>query len=331
MSSAPFPVTKNTQILNTSFDCLQFVVSNSSQFPIYLTTSGSIPNISSYDYVIQPNSDFTSPLVNTRVINVYTPATNFRNAATVTCYSYKHSEPNNTPYLSNQLITNNQNFPYTATPVLRFAGFGLNIYAVELPTITVDIFQPIYFNVSNNAGVVAFNAAASGGCIDMIQAGMAADNIVSVLPYDIGVPLNYNLFTVFNFPITVKMFSSNQYIVKNYCPVFPVIQAASVGVGTLIYYGGAKPPAFYYDLILHSSNGFAYDINIQLDMIDVVDGNNIINIFTQHLVGASIVGSTVRIIDPTLIINTEFRFLKLTVTNNLAGNWDISVNIFNYF
>lgn len=339
MASAEITIDRANKLFNTSFSIKQFIVHNNSTSNIYIKRGGVPPTIKDYDYVVAPNSDFTSGQIKENSISIFTNALDFRNPAKIQAYDYLYTQPNNTPYLTNQTVTNNTQYPVTVRPV----AFG-GIYSVFLPTIKVDNFSNINFTFKGGSLDSINNPNANLGGAYMLISGVnsfefmpdgggssdTSDSVVSINAPFINSPFTPQLLTPLPLSeFTINQIVNNQFVIKPNINVYQRFEINQVvPVKTTFFWGVVKPPAFYYALYPESGGNYNFDITIET--YDPLMQQKITILPTTNFTGVSPNPVEGYLIKPKLINNIQYRFIKTTITNNLFGSPNIHLPVWNY-
>ncbi len=318
-----------TLTINEVFNIKQFIIKNSSQFPIYVNTAGGFPSNSNYEFSIQPNCDFSSSVIDSHMLFIYTPATDFKNPATITLYDIKKTEPSNTPYLSNQSVNSVSGYPVDIT-MIQIGSSG--IYSALLPNITFDTPTPVYFLFGKKILSTPFIIT---DFLSNIPIGGVHrsyyDGIIYYSPSVLNSPVSLNLFSISAAQPNIQLFSSPNLIFgKNNRGTYNQQLPQTISISN--DYSYVAPPAFYMDFILNNPNSPSavnYNITIQISLIDLQANVNVI--YNQNFIG-TITTNTAKLINDFFTITSGYRFVKIDISINavLSSVLNYTYNIFNY-
>jgi len=328
MSSASYLLTKKNLIINTPFVIQQFMVKNTTQFTIYIKTGGGNPTNTSYDFSIQPNSDFTSNLVSTNTLTIFSDASIFSNPANIIVYDSQVASPNNTPYVSNQSVSNVAGYPINVSLAPIINNY---LYNAVLPAIKFDNFTPIYFLISGIGSYIIVNTA-DNQVIGACSAGFS-NGIVYYAPTNLNTNITFSIYSNTSSPIKINAVYSHDILFKNQSKSIQT-QLITLNVNdTTILNSCLEPPASYVDLILINSNrpnSISYNINVVIELTDI---NGVtLTLLSKNYTGA-ITTNTAYLEVPFLTVLPEYRLMRITVTNNLVVNpqfLTLYCGIFNY-
>lgn len=329
MSEATFLLDQQNKIVNVSYDIKQFTVKSNNQFPIYVKIGGIPATIKDYDYLIQGNSDFTSPLIGANTLSIYTPITNSHNTSEITVYDYKHSEPNNTPYNSGLSVVNLDKFPFTTTD-------GFNIV---LPPITFNTLTPVYFYTDSIVPLLLCQKVDT----DVYHAigysnPLVGDGVIAYTPTILGVPIQLYLNKANPSdanPITVYCTYSNTPIYKNSVGKINTIRNI-VSLSTYNSLASLPPPAFKYRLsvYLNSGAGGSCDINVGIILTNDSLKNKIVLLPTTNYVITSLnlsATGSFEIQGITLVELTDYKFINVQLdVNAVTGFVDFNCEVWDF-
>lgn len=334
MASAERIIDKSNLIVSTGFKIVQFIVHNNSIYNIYIKRGGVPATVKDYDYIIAPNSDFTSGLIDQTSLSVFTTALNFINPAKIILYDYQYSEPNNTPYITNQVIGSNTDYPITTD----FAPIANNVANKSLKQIVNDVLTSNYFIVKSTTNTYIKNAPfmiSIGGIIgggdantpdNIVPFTTNTDNINNIIIPIIITPVTTTLKIIHN---TSNQFSSTPNFSHN---VGVTLNDVANGSNTYIIYGIVKPPAFYYSLNLTFVSGQNYNFDLTLELFDSTLQNKLkVLIPATNFAGVPTIPYIGYLQIPKLEIINQYCYVKTTiVNNNPAGDHHIALPIWNY-
>ena len=330
VASTEHILTTNDLIINCTFDVKQFSIKNSSQYPIYVKIGGIKASIIYNDYVIQANSDFTSGLINTRSLSVFTTALDFRNPAVIDCYDYQHSQPNNTPYQSGLSVTNTAGYP---------KSIPNSVGIIQLPSIVFDTLFPVYFILYSDQPALLQIDNGNGGSERISVGGcnpVTGDGIIMYTPRRLRISENFYLryISSVSIPILIDTFYSNILIPKNIANKLMIKPITSVGA--FIQYTFVSPPAFYLKISLIGGN-FSTPANYDIRILVTIGGdqtinNNQVTIFDQTFTGVigAAVGEVV-LLEPLLFVNIDFNFISVNyLPVTFTDNYSARVSVWDY-
>lgn len=328
MSNASYLLTKKNLIINTPFTIQQFMVKNTTQFTIYIKTSGGNPTTTSYDFSVQPNSDFTSNLVSTNTLTVFSDASIFSNPANIIVYDSQVASPNNTPYISNQSVSNVAGYPINTnlTPIINNY-----LYNAVLPAIKFDNFTPIYFLINGIGSYIIVNTA-DNQVIGACSAGFS-NGVIYYAPTNLNSNITFSIYSNSSSPIKVNAVYSHDIIFKNQSKSIQS-QLTTLNINDITVLSSClEPPASYVDLILinaNTPNPISYNFNVVIELTDI---NGVtLTLLNKNYTGI-ITTNTSYLEIPFFNIIPEYRLMKITVTNNLVVNpqfLTLYCGIFNY-
>lgn len=330
MASASYPVTQQNLLINTSFDVEQFVIHNTSQYAIYVTISGTIPTIKEYDYLIQANSDFSSALINTRTLNLYTNAFDFTNAASIDLFDTLKTPPSNAAYNTGLSINSVKNFPFALT--------SSGVLGIALPIIVFDTLTPIYFffNTDIVCALCVYNATNDQYKIVAMCNTKSGDGIMYYTPSIIGLPVQLYILNIGN-PTGVIIYAaySNTLIYKN--NVSQIFPYRIFTPSTFSEYGIIRPPAFGIRITLTKESGAGainFDVTISLVLsnpINKIDTQIIDNVNYVGVISPLGVGFTTDLYVSNQYLINEYKFLFFNFTcNSLSGAFTVHCEIYNF-
>lgn len=340
MGSAPYAITSSTGVLKPSFNILQFNVKNTNQYTIYIKISGQIASITDYDYIIQPNSNFYSPLIFNNAISYFTNATDFLNPAVITVYDHKVAESGNTPYLDNQNIAAVTNYPATVTTSI---SLNANWFLANLPQIVFPTFQMAYLIIeyvsgatilANDIGVPVFlvNKDANNIIIGACNPPLG-DKIIAISPNLVGEIGNYALSCPLNSGVifTVSIVFSNQTIFKPQTSKFPTLRSnGAISVGNLNFKSYLIPPAAIFNIYLQSSFGDTYNFSIKIQVFSQ-NGYFIDIIYNQSFAFTAASHSNVQLLTNFKYTYGEYSYLLIGLNNLATVNpFNIDIGVWEY-
>lgn len=311
-----------TGIVNSGFLIKQVSVNNPSTYGVYINFSSATPSISSYDYFIPPNSNYSSPLISTEAISWFCPAflASVKNPI-ITVYDDLSVNAVSSPYDFYQFV-NFPNFPHTFTPTSS---------PYDLPNISIQKYQNVFFTLSADIDMSAVDRAAfvlyaltpSGNLMD-IGAFSPRGGIVAYSPQAQPEVLDLRLFfsgANIGSSYVFNAFQSELSQEEDYVSLTNVMSASPNSSNTLFNFG-VNPPGFIWSVraINMQSTPQPHNFRIQPNLIHTVGGS--VQITSQD-VNVSTSLNNRFLIRPKLQLLAAPTVLQITVVNfGTGGNPD---------
>jgi len=329
--SAEFYIDKQITTITVPFDIKQFTVKSVNQYAIYVNTVGGLPSATRYEFSIQANSDFASPMINTRTLYVYTSATNFANVSKITVYEDKQSEAINNSYLTLSQNLNNISYPATVTTSLVFTGYSY--YTATLPSIIFENLRPIYFLVETQGipiMLVESLVNPMGGAFSDVN-----DAVIKYVPRKLNQSISFGIVSPVSQQVTVQTVYYDGSLQRDSVGRgLTNINSIGSQIVSFTKYGLVNPPAFLFSMYVTSRplTAVTYAFTLTLTLIDPL-GYTEVDIFKQNFSGTlNNVPQTSYLLENFSYTISEGRFLKVKIDNTaINAGYAIGFNLWNYF
>lgn len=321
-----YQITNQNLSINVAFAIKQFNISNTSQYPIYVKIGSSVPTSKDFDFFVQASSDFTSPEINANSINIYTTASDFLNTAKITIYDYKRSDASNNSYQNTQSYISNV-FGYPSNGISQVNYYSSIRYF--LPDIRMDKFSYLYLVPRGNSIPLMLRSGNNGNIIDVLLARKGR-SFARYVPNDI-LSVNNQSFEFIS-PVlgnvTFDAYLSDNLIIRHNKSMSEQMQFNG-GIATLQAWFCVAPPAFYIEFYGVSSGSINHSISILIELLDITS-KNVLVIYSNTFNVTNVELLANRLINPKLFLTSDFRFMRITVTNLLFSVFDVRFSVMNY-
>jgi hypothetical protein len=265
MRKFDYSVDTSPKVIQPGWSIKQFVVDNSSPYPLYINASGSVPTSSSFEYIVQPNSTYVSVEINASILTLSTELVS-QKIIKITVMDEVARVAANIPYADYQFVSSYPGYPYTITSPSQL---------MMLPPIFVDSFKNIYCNLIRTVGAPNSNSdlalVMSGNFVGFFNPGGGVITFTPPLANRFYNPQLIQYADVISGGEFILDFVSGAENINESIPKSSVARNISL-LSTESFYSGVYAGFFLYEVYVYGTPGETVSFTITISTSDNIGG-----------------------------------------------------------